>query len=54
MEENLGTFEKYLYIWVAVCMILGLILSQVFPAISIVLNGWQVYGISIPIGICLF
>ncbi|QLJ52723.1 MAG: ACR3 family arsenite efflux transporter ArsB [Candidatus Fermentimicrarchaeum limneticum] len=54
MEEALGTFEKYLYIWVVLCMILGLILSQVFPAFSIILNGWQIYGISIPIGICLF
>lgn len=54
MEKTLGTFEKYLYIWIAVCMILGLVLSQVFPALSIAINNWQIYGISIPIGICLF
>ncbi|NYZ79618.1 arsenical-resistance protein, partial [Candidatus Micrarchaeota archaeon] len=54
MEETLGKFEKYLYIWVTLCMILGLILSQALPAFSIMLNGWQIYGISIPIGICLF
>jgi len=29
-------------------------LSQVFPALSIAINNWQIYGISIPIGICLF
>ncbi|MCW3984833.1 MAG: ACR3 family arsenite efflux transporter [Candidatus Bathyarchaeota archaeon] len=54
MEKTLGTFEKYLYIWIAVCMIVGLVLSQVFPALSIAINNWQIYGISIPIGICLF
>ena len=54
MEKSLGIFEKYLYIWVALCMILGLILSQVFPALSRAIDSWQIYGISIPIGICLF
>jgi len=54
MEKALGIFEKYLYIWIAVCMVIGLILSQLFPALSVIINSWQIYGISIPIGICLF
>lgn len=54
MEKTLGTFEKHLYIWIAVCMIVGLVLSQVLPALSTAINNWQAYGISIPIGICLF
>lgn len=54
MEKTLGTFEKYLYIWIAICMIISLILSQVFPALSVAISNWKIYGISIPIGICLF
>jgi len=54
MEKTLGTFEKHLYIWTATCMIVGLVLSQVSPALSIAINNWQIYGISIPICICLF
>ena len=53
-EKSLSTFEKYLAIWVAVCMVVGLVLSQTFPGFSQALNNWQIRGISIPIGICLF
>ena len=53
-ERSLNTFEKYLAIWVALCMIIGLALSQTLPEISQALNTWQISGISIPIGICLF
>ena len=35
-------------------MIIGLVLSQTFPGISQALNNWQIHGISVPIGICLF
>jgi ACR3 family arsenite transporter len=35
-------------------MVFGLILSQLFPSISIAINNLQIAGISIPIGICLF
>lgn len=53
-ETKLGVFEKYLAVWVAACMVVGLVLSQVFPGLSLAINSWQIRGISIPIGICLF
>ncbi|MHA1979130.1 MAG: ACR3 family arsenite efflux transporter [Candidatus Hodarchaeales archaeon] len=51
---SFGVFEKYLALWVAICMLIGIILSQIVPAISETIDSWQVSGISIPIGICLF
>jgi len=53
-EIQLGAFEKYLALWVASCMAIGLLLSQFYPNLSIIINNWQIGGISIPIGICLF
>ena len=53
-KMHLGVWEKYLAVWVALCMAIGLLLSQVFPGLSIAINSWQYMGISIPIGICLF
>jgi ACR3 family arsenite transporter len=50
----MSTFEKYLAIWVALCMAAGIILSQTVPGISETIDSWQIRGISIPIGICLF
>jgi len=49
-----STFEKYLAIWVALCMVAGVILSQTVPGIGETIDSWQIRGISIPIGICLF
>lgn len=53
-QAHLGVFEKYLAVWVAACMALGLILSQYLPGLSTALNNWQIKGVSVPIGICLF
>jgi len=47
-------FEKYLFVWVLLCMGLGLLLSQTIPGIGETLNSWQIRGVSIPIGVCLF
>jgi ACR3 family arsenite transporter len=52
--SGLGRFEKYLAVWVVLCMVIGLLLSQYLPALSLAINSWQLGGISIPIGVCLF
>ena len=51
---HLSVFEKYLALWVFICMLTGLFLSQIIPELSIAINNLQFVGISIPIGICLF
>ena len=50
----MSKFEKYLAVWVALCMVAGVILSQTVPGIGETIDSWQIRGISIPIGICLF
>lgn len=51
---KLGVFEKYLAVWIILCILLGLFLARYFPVLSIRINNMQIGGISIPIGICLF
>jgi len=53
-KKTLSFFEKYLVVWVFLCMLVGLFLSQVLPEVSQAINGLQFAGISIPIGVCLF
>jgi len=53
-EHRLGFFERYLVLWVVLCMGVGILLSQFLPIIGTTLNKIQVYNINIPIGICLF
>ena len=50
----MSKFEKYLALWVALCMAIGVILSKIVPGIGEAIDSWQIGGISIPIGICLF
>lgn len=50
----MSKFEKYLALWVALCMVIGVVLSQTIPGISETIDSWQIRGISVPIGICLF
>lgn len=53
-REELGFFEKYLTVWVAACIIVGVILGRTFPELPKTLSGIQYAHVSIPIAICLF
>ncbi|MDJ1168563.1 ACR3 family arsenite efflux transporter [Roseofilum sp. BLCC_M154] len=51
---TLSIFEAYLTLWVALCIILGIILGRTFPRVAETLDSMSVYNVSIPIAICLF
>lgn len=53
-EKGFGFFEKYLTIWVAICIIVGILFGRIFPDISGFLNSLQYFQVSLPIAICLF
>jgi len=52
--KKISFFEKFLPLWVALCIFIGILLSQIFPGISIAIESLKIGEISIPIGICLF
>jgi len=59
VERNLGVFEKYLTVWVILCIVLGIILGKSAPQVAKYLDGMAIYvneapTVSIPIAICLF
>jgi len=51
---RLSFFEKYLTLWVFLCIIAGIILGRLFPGVAVALDAMSIYQISIPIAICLF
>lgn len=51
---TLNRFEKYLTVWVFLCIIAGIALGKLFPNIAGQLDSLSVYNVSIPIAICLF
>jgi ACR3 family arsenite transporter len=52
-------FERYLTAWVGLCMVGGILLGKIAPALARTLEGMAIYAagapvVSIPIAICLF
>jgi len=58
-RAGLNLFEKYLSVWVVLCIVAGIILGKVAPGFATYLDGLAIYVdeapvVSIPIAICLF
>lgn len=51
---DLSFFERYLTLWVFLCILGGIILGRLFPGVAVTLDAMSIYQLSIPIAICLF
>ena len=54
MTKQLNVFEKYLTLWVFLCIGGGIALGKIAPQVAVNLDSWSIYQVSIPIAICLF
>ncbi|MEH6502814.1 MAG: ACR3 family arsenite efflux transporter [Cycloclasticus sp.] len=53
-EKKLSLFERYLTIWVLLCIGGGIVLGKAAPGVATTLNDFSIYQVSIPIAVCLF
>ena len=55
-EKNtgIGFFEKYLSIWVLICMAVGILISKFLPDIPEFLSRFEYAQISIPIAVLIW
>jgi len=53
-EKKLSLFERYLTVWVFVCIVGGILLGKAAPGLPVLLNDFSIYQVSIPIAVCLF
>ena len=53
-EKGLNVFEKYLTLWVVLCIGVGILLGKLAPSFAVKLDAMSVYQVSVPIAICLF
>jgi len=53
-SRRLGIWEKYLTVWVGLCIAAGTVLGRVFPGVSDTLAKLEVASISIPIAVLVF
>ncbi|MEM9271702.1 MAG: ACR3 family arsenite efflux transporter [Cyanobacteria bacterium P01_F01_bin.143] len=52
--SQLSFFEKYLTLWVALCIVIGIGLGRAFPGVAQTLDSMSIYNVSLPIAVCLF
>lgn len=53
-NAGLGFFEKYLTLWVVICMVLGIVISLWLPIIPEFLAKFEYYNVSIPVAILIW
>ena len=52
--EGISFFERYLTLWVALCMVAGVLIGRFAPAIPAFLGQFEYANVSIPIAILIW
>ena len=52
--EGMNAFERYLTLWVALCIVAGIIIGQVFPAPIQAIGALEVARVNLPVGILIW
>ena len=53
-ETGIGFFQRYLSVWVVLCMIVGVVIGKFLPIIPSALDKLKVMGISVPMAILIW
>lgn len=53
-KSGMGAFERYLTVWVALCIVAGIGLGQAFPGAARTLGGWEVARVNLPVGLLIW
>lgn len=54
VKEGIGFFERYLTIWVTICIIIGVSIGQFFPIVPEILSQFEYAQVSIPVAILIW
>lgn len=53
-EKRLDFFERYLSVWVGLCIVVGIVLGKLFPSLFLVLSHMEVSHVNLPIAILIW
>lgn len=53
-EHQLGFFERYLTLWVGLCIVLGLVLGEMFPQLADTFQAFEIAGYPVVVAVVLF
>lgn len=51
---GMGFFERYLSLWVAICILVGVAIGQLFPGVPRVLGGMTVAQVNLPVALLIW
>ena len=50
----MSVFERYLTVWVFVCIVVGVLVGQVFPDVFQTIGRWEVANVNLPVGLLIW
>ncbi len=53
-NDGISFFDKYLSVWVALCIVTGIFIGKVFPSIPLLLGKLEYYNVSVPVAILIW
>jgi len=53
-SSGLSFFEKYLSVWVGLCIIIGLVIGKYFSAFPDTISKWEYASVSIPVAVLIW
>lgn len=53
-KPQIGFFEKFLTVWVAICMVVGILIGKFLPAVPSFLGKFEYANVSIPIAVLIW
>ena len=53
-SNDLGFFERYLTLWVGICIVIGVMIGRFWPAFPNTLSQWEYAQVSIPVAILIW
>ncbi len=53
-SNYLGFFERYLTLWVGICIVVGVLIGRLWPAFPDTLSRWEYAQVSIPVAILIW
>ena len=54
LTQGMSVFERYLSVWVALCIVVGIALGQWFPAVFHALGAMEVAQVNLPVGVLIW
>lgn len=53
-SASMSVFERYLTLWVAVCIVVGILLGQAFPSSVQIIGSLEIAKVNLPVGILIW